>query len=294
MSTADGNTGGGFRALHDTVAGSAIASLNTAYGDSAMERNTEGGANSAFGASALQFCCGHTDNNGFGNVGIGFSALQLLKLGSDNVAVGINALGALEVATGGMPNPAISDFNIAIGSDAGSHLQSGSQNIYLGYTGFSRPLYNEHRVMRLGEFQQRTFIAGILNVAPPGSLVPVMINSEGQLGTLSSSARYKRDIEPMGTHSERLFQLRPVTFRYKQDEQGERQYGLIAEEVAKVYPELVVRNTKGEVESVLYHELTPMLLNELQHQHSELETMKSENEQLRERLERLEALARPR
>jgi len=94
----------------------------------------------------------------------------------------------------------------------------------------------------------------------------VFINSQGQLGTVNSAARYKRDIQAMGEHSQGVYQLRPVTFRYKQDAQGPRQYGLIAEEVAKVYPELVVRGAKGEVESVQYHELIPMLLNEVQHQ----------------------------
>ena len=97
----------------------------------------------------------------------------------------------------------------------------------------------------------------------------VLINSDGQLGTLVSSARYKQDIEPLGEQSEKLQQLRPVTFHYKQAPQGPLQYGLIAEEVAKVYPELVTRNAKGEIEGIRYEELTPMLLNELQHQQQE-------------------------
>src|SRR6185436_10619034 len=99
---------------------------------------------------------------------------------------------------------------------------------------------------------------------------PVYITSAGQLGTLASSARYKRDVENMGTRSRGLFQLRPVTFRYTQDAQGVRQYGLIAEEVAKVYPELVVYSASGAVETVQYNALIPMLLNELQHQQQTL------------------------
>jgi len=142
----------------------------------------------------------------------------------------------------------------------------------------------------------------------------VLINtSTGQLGTLVSSARYKRDIQPMGTRSQGLYRLRPVVFRYTQDAQGEQQYGLIAEEVAKVYPELVTRNASGAVEAVRYHEMMPLLLNELQHQQRQLGAqarqlaeLQAQNARLRAavaqqqqreaavaaRLERLEAAAR--
>jgi polyhydroxyalkanoate synthesis regulator phasin len=157
--------------------------------------------------------------------------------------------------------------------------------------------------MRLGEVQTQTFIAGIANTPVIGSTAPVLINGAGQLGIQFSSSRYKRDIQPMGAHSRGLLQLRPVIFRYKQDAQGERQYGLIAEEVAKVYPELVTRGATGDVEAVRYHEVIPMLLNEVQHQHRQLAELKAQNvrlqatvvqQQEREaalaaRLERLEA-----
>jgi hypothetical protein len=162
--------------------------------------------------------------------------------------------------------------------------------------------------MRLGSNQTQTYLAGISGVPVSGSVV--LISNTGQLGIQASSSRYKRDIQPMGGHSRGLFQLRPVIFRYKHDAQAERQYGLIAEEVAKVYPELVTRDATGEIESVRYHELTPMLLNELQHhqrqlaaQAQELATLKAQNARLRAavvqqqerdaalaaRLERLEA-----
>ena len=94
------------------------------------------------------------------------------------------------------------------------------------------------------------------------------MSSTGQLGMVVSSARYKRDIHDMDTASSKLLKLRPVTFAYKQDPQGERQYGLIAEEVARVYPELVVYGTDGKVITIRYHELIPMLLNELQKQNA--------------------------
>ena len=112
--------------------------------------------------------------------------------------------------------------------------------------------------------QKATYIAGISGTAMNGA--DVVVSSSGQLGVLTSSARFKRDIQPLDERSRGLWQLRPVTFRYKQDPQGERQYGLIAEEVAKVYPELVVRGDKGEIESVQYRELIPLMLNEMQHE----------------------------
>src|SRR5262249_33678961 len=143
--------------------------------------------------------------------------------------------------------------------------------------------------------------------------VPVLIDTTtGQLGTVVSSRRYKRDIQPMGVQSRGLFHLRPVIFRYTQDPQGVRQYGLIAEEVAKVYPELVTRNAQGQVEAIRYQELAPMLLNEVQHQQREIAALKAQarevvalkaqnarlQQQLQERdaafaarLERLEAAA---
>jgi Chaperone of endosialidase len=129
-------------------------------------------------------------------------------------------------------------------------------------------LGSESNTLRLGSGQTQTFIAGIAGVPVSGSAV--LINNQGQLGILASSARYKRDVEAIGARSRGLFQLRPVTFRYRQDPQGERQYGLIAEEVAQVYPELVTRDATGAVESVRYQEVIPMLLNEMQHQQRQL------------------------
>jgi len=126
----------------------------------------------------------------------------------------------------------------------------------------------------------------------------VFIGNKGHLGTLVSSARYKRDIQDMREGSQGVYQLRPVTFRYKQDPQGQRQYGLIAEEVAKVYPELVAKGAGDKIESVQYHELVPMLLNEVQRQQQELAELKAQAQQMAElkaqnaalaaRLERLE------
>src|SRR5215510_5004108 len=167
---------------------------NTAGGSFALESNEGGRFNTAFGDRAL------TSNT----------------IGADNTAAGASALGRNTTGT----------FNIAIGVVAGEHIRSGSNNIYLGHGGETA---TESDTMRLGQSQTRTFISGITGV--PVSGTPVRINSRGQLGIQPSSARYKRDIQEMGSRSQGLLHLRPVTFRYQHDPQGLRQYGLIAEEV---------------------------------------------------------------
>src|SRR5262249_31403607 len=146
---------------------------------------------------------------------------------------------------GALINQTAGSDNIAVGYQAGSVLTSGDANIYLGNPGGAA---TESQTLRLGGSQTRSFIAGVVSTPVSGS--QVLINSNGQLGILASSARYKRDIHSMGTRSQGVLRLRPVTFRYTHDPQGGRQYGLIAEEVAKVYPELVVRSVDGRVESV--------------------------------------------
>jgi hypothetical protein len=303
------------------------AQENTAGGANALANVTTGGSNTTFGLAALQ-----NDNAGSHNTATGNGALFHNTVGNENTATGLDALynntdSSLNTATGGYAlftntngsaNTAIGynalhdstgGSNIAVGNRAGSNLTSGDNNIYLGSSAgdptTSGPV-SESNVMRLGQpsNQLRTFIAGI-RTASVVTGTTVFIDANGQLGVTQSSARYKRDIQPMGAHSRRLLQLRPVIFHYKQDAQNERQYGLIAEEVAKVYPELVTRNAQGEVESVRYQELTPMLLNELQHQQREVIALKAQNARLRAameqqqlqntaletRLERLEAAA---
>jgi hypothetical protein len=166
--------------------------------------------------------------------------------------------------------------NTALGWGAGASLKTGNQNIYLGHPGAA----SESNTLRLGSnLQKRTFVAGISNTPIIGNTV--LINSAGQLGMLVSSARYKRDIQAMGKQSQKLEQLRPITFHYKQEPKGPVQYGLIAEEVAKVYPELVTKGVDGKIESVQYHELIPLLLNEVQHQQQELAQLKAQNAWLR-------------
>jgi hypothetical protein len=133
--------------------------------------------------------------------------------------------------------------------------------------------------MYLGKvgFQTKTFIAGVRGITTiNANAIPVMIDSAGQLGTVSSSRRVKEDIHDMDNVSQRLFQLRPVTFRYTQAFAGGAkpvQYGLIAEEVAEVFPELAVMNAGGEPETVKYQDLSVLLLNELQRLQQRVEAL---------------------
>jgi hypothetical protein len=128
----------------------------------------------------------------------------------------------------------------------------------------------ESEVIRIGTAgtQTKTFVAGIENSKVTGAAV--YVTSSGQLGVLASSERYKTAIAPMGANTQKLQQLRPVTFHLKTDPEGAVQYGLIAEEVDKVYPELVIRDDQGKIQGVRYDELAPMLLNEMQKQQQKL------------------------
>jgi len=249
------NTATGSAALFNNTTGME----NTATGVAALDQNTTGSDNTAFGVAALD-----QNTTGSNNAAFGVAALDENTAGTGNAAFGTNAL--LD-STG--------SNNIAVGSQAGSQLKSGNNNIYLGHVGGA----SESQTQRLGQRQTRTFIAGIAGRAVSGS--QVLITTQGQLGILASSARYKRDIQDLGARSRKLHQLRPVTFRYKADTQGVRQYGLIAEEVARVYPELVTRGADGRVEAVQYHELIALLLNEVQHEQRALSELTAETQRLR-------------
>ena len=258
----DNNTASGFLTLHantigdnntasgaNALTGNTTGSGNTAAGVNALLNNTTGNANTASGGLAL---AGNT--TGSNNTASGFQALFNNAAGNNNTAVGYNAL---LNSTG--------NHNIALGFNAGANLTSGDKNIDLGNPGAAA----ESATIRIGKegIQTAAYMAGI-----SGSLVTgeaVMVSNTGQLGVVLSSARYKRDIHDMGQSSDNLMKLRPVTFRYKADPAGTLQYGLVAEEVAKLYPELVTRGIDGRVQSVRYTVLTAMLLNELQKQAGE-------------------------
>jgi endosialidase-like protein len=258
LTTGVSNTAIGFEALFSNTYGLG----NTAVGDSALANNTSGTDNTALGEEALD-----SNTNGFGNVAIGSFAL-LLSTANQNTAIGFGALqsntiGSNNTANGetALHNNTTGDANIALGYQAGYNLTTGSNNIDIGNTG----LASDSKKIRIGKtgMQTATFIAGISG-APVPTGVPVIVDTNGHLGTIISSARYKEAIQPMDEASEGILALKPVTFRYKQelDPEGIPQFGLVAEEVEKVNPALVAHDDKGKPYTVRYEAVNAMLLNE--------------------------------
>src|SRR5438270_67166 len=257
--TGGGNTAVGYFALQTLTAGS----NNTAVGVQALNSNT-GEFNTAIGAFALfnntnaDFNTATGDNallsntTGSNNTADGFLALENNKAGHDNIAVGFQAL---KGNTGG-------NNNIGLGSNAGSNLTIGSNNIDLGANVLGSA--GEANTIRIGKqgTQKATFIAGVFGAAVTGSTV--VVNSTGKLGVATSSARFKEGIKPMDKSSEAILALKPVTFRYKEELDPDKipQFGLIAEEVEKVNPDLVGRDEDGKVNTVRYEAVNAMLLNE--------------------------------
>jgi hypothetical protein len=260
----------------------AFQGYNVGVGPFSLASNTAGGALTAVGSGALQSNIDGSDNAAFG-----VNALTSSTHGSQNIAIGSYALWK---NTTGNSNIALG-FHAAFNASAGSN----SNNIHIGSVGAS----GDNNAIRIGGtaangdpvIQTSFFAAGIRGVTL-NNAVAVMIDSNGQLGTVSSSRRFKQDIEDMGDASRGLMTLRPVTFRYKQpfnDGSKPIQYGLIAEEVEEVYPDLVARSADGQIETVKYQVLDSMLLNEVQRQEREIDQLKQQNDQLQRRLERLEA-----
>lgn len=265
--TAGSNTAVGASALLNNT-----ASDNTAVGAAALDANSSGASNTAVGANALG-----ANTTAASNTAVGTNALNANTSGTGNAALGADALG---VSVSGANNTAVGTGslltstgtgNTALGAGAGNALTTGSDNIYIGNAGAA----TESATIRVGGAgQTRAFVAGIRGVTTGvADAIPVLIASNGQLGTVSSSLRFKEDIQDLGATSRGLLRLRPVSFRYIQpsaDGAKPVQYGLIAEEVAEVYPELVVHGADGRPETVQYHVLPTLLLKELQRQETEL------------------------
>jgi hypothetical protein len=259
------NTSIGYYSLHSNTRGS----YNTAMGDGALEFNTAGNNNTACGYETL-----YSNTTGRSNAALGFQALFYNTNGINNVAVGSAALDQL---TSG-------NNNIALGFKAGQWTKTGSANIYIG--NFGAASGSETSVIRIGQAQKSVFIAGIRSV--PLSGATVVVNSAGQLVVIASSARYKTNIEPLGDASDKLAQLRPVSYEYK-TEPGTTHYGLVAEEVDKVIPEIVVRDEQGRPESVQYQELIPLLLQQVKLQRALIEQQAKAAERQAAIIERLQA-----
>jgi uncharacterized coiled-coil protein SlyX len=236
--------------------GAVGGSLNTADGSNALGSVTTGTANSAFGWFSLV-----SDTDASFNTAVGAGTLLFNNAGS-NTAVGA---AALLFNTG--------SANTAVGVSAGIDNDTGSNNIYIGDTGVS----GESNVIAIGGLPSSgtaytdCFIGGIFGNTNPG--VAVFIGADGHLSTTASSARFKDDIKPMANASESIFALRPVTFRYKKeyDANGTQQFGLVAEEVAKVNPDLVFLGRDGKPYTVRYEQVNAMLLNEFLREHKKVE-----------------------
>ena len=270
------NTANGYRSLFSNHTGYS----NTASGVNALWANSTGTFNTASGDAALY------SNNGYGNTASGASALYGNTTGSYNTASGLSALyynttGDENTASGdsALSSNTTGSYNIALGFFAGSNLTVGSDNIDIGNTGVA----GESNTIRIGTTNTQTaaYMAGIWGGSPGGSLSPVYVNSSGQLSAQASSRRFKKDIADMDTASEALLSLKPVTFHYKSDNTGTPQFGLIAEEVAKVNPDLVVRDKNGEIYTVRYDAVNAMLLNEFLKEHHKVQEQQAIISQLK-------------
>jgi hypothetical protein len=243
---------------------------NTPYGCHALEGNM-GNKNTAFGFNALE---GNTMGNK--NTAIGVKALEGNAMGNSNTAIGLLAL----------YGSAGSD-NIALGARAGVYHMGGNNNIYIGNQGMA----SEEGQIRIGShgLHTGTYIAGIRNAPVTGS--PVVIGMGGQLGVTMSSAQFKEAIKPMDKASEAILALKPVTFHYKKevDPEGIAQFGLVAEQVDKVNPDLVARDADGKVYAVRYEAVNAMLLNEFLKEHRKVQELEKQVEKLTAGLQKVSA-----
>ena len=288
------NTAIGFDALHNNT----TSSGNTAIGFQALYHNTTaatfgaGGANTATGAQAL-----YSNTDGIGNTATGFSALNFNTTGSYNTANGDAALynntgGSFNTADGRdtLFNNKTGSNNTGLGFGAGINLTTGDNNIDIGNAGVAA----EANTIRIGTQRTQTnaYIAGIYNATVARGL-GVVVDSTGHLGTKGSSARFKQHIKPMDKASEAIHALKPVTFCYKQelDPEGIPQFGLVAEDVEKVNPDLVARDDQGKVYTVRYEAVNAMLLNEFLKEHRRVEQQEATITRLKSTVAKQEATA---
>jgi hypothetical protein len=235
------NTANGMLALLNNTTGHS----NTACGSGSLLSNTEGYANTATGFHAL-----FTNSTGNANTAIGESALFINNAGGQNTAIG----------SGALQNNTTGSGNTALGLAAGSGVTTAQSVICIGIPG--------------ANVSNSCFIGRIRGVTTAqNDAIPVFIDSAGQLGTVSSSRRFKREIRSMGTASEAVLALKPVSFHYTSDNTNRPEFGLIAEEVAEVDPDLVVRNVDGEIYTVRYDAVNAMLLNEFLKEHKKVQEL---------------------
>jgi hypothetical protein len=300
------NTATGSNALlHNTTGFS-----NTAEGESALFSNSTGGDNTANGSAALLSNTSGNDNTATGvdtlahnttgndNTATGSTALARNIIGSNNTALGFEALlnntvsDNTAIGFSALANIATGNSNVAVGSNAGLNLTTGNNNIVIGAN--VPAVAGEANTIRIGKSgtQQKTFIAGISGKTVANG-VGVIIGPSGQLGTVVSSARFKQQIKAMGNTSESILALNPVTFRYNEglDPDHLPQFGLVAEEVEKVNPDLVVRDEEGKLMTVRYEAVNAMLLNEFLKAHRKLEEQQTTIERQEKQIAAQEAKA---
>jgi Chaperone of endosialidase len=272
------NTASGSTALFSNEEGS----FNTANGSNALYSNTGGSYNTAGGSVAL-----YSNISGIWNTASGWGALYTNIDGSYNTADGLQALysntsGTYNTACGlnALYSNNTGSNNIALGTGAGGALTTGSNNIDIGNAGVA----GESAKIRIGTkpTHKNTYIAGIYGVTVSRG-IGVIIDNTGHLGTTTSSARFKDKIQPMDKASEAILALKPVTFRYKQELDPEciPQFGLVAEQVEKVNPDLVAHDEQGKPYTVRYEAVNAMLLNEFLKEHRKVEEQEAAITELR-------------
>ena len=264
LTTASFCTGLGAGTLLANTAGE-----NTATGAGALLSNTTGSGNTADGAFALL-----SNTTGFRNAATGRLALFNNTTGSFNTAHGVDALYSNTAGDGNTANGlsalafnTTGAFNIALGTSAGQNLTTGNRNIDIGNLGVA----DEGNTIRIGTTgdQSATYIAGIAGQTVGAGGSTCYVDNDGKLGVFLSAHRFKTDIADMATASEAILALRPVTFHYKPelDKTGIPQFGLVAEEVEAINPDLVTRDKEGKVTTVRYEAVNAMLLNEFLKEH---------------------------
>jgi Chaperone of endosialidase len=251
------NTSLGLGALPGNTRGT----LNTGLGFQALHVNTDGNGNTAVGSLALQ-----SNTSGIGNTASGSKALPNNSTGIGNTADGDLAL----------PHNITGNFNVGVGSGAGDFVFTADHVTCIG-AGLAG-----------ADVSNTTWIANVYGRTTQGGL-PVVVSSGGQLGTMASSVRFKKDIASMDKASETILSLRPITFHYKSDTQDTPQFGLIAEEVAKVNPALVVPDKEGKPYTVRYDAVNAMLLNEFLKEHRKVEQMQKQIDALTAGLQKVSA-----
>jgi hypothetical protein len=290
LTTGSANTAVGWFSLENVTTGSFNTGVgagtlvlnsgdqNTATGAAALLLNTTGGFNTANGVLALL-----NNSSGNSNTATGDQALLSNTIGNENTAVGLNTLRANTMG----------DNNTAVGSYALAGNTSGGFNIAVGrFAGFNVNTANNVICIGLAgaDVSDTCFIANIRETATQNNnAIPVVVDTAGQLGTVSSSRQFKKQIKPMDNASEAILALEPVTFSYKSDNTNRLEFGLIAEDVAQVNPDLIVRNEKGEIYTVRYDAVNAMLLNEFLKEHRTVNELRATVAQQQKQLEAVTA-----